>query len=70
MIASPQKRHHDSYFLSLVQDQEVDNFVNEILAERSASREDVLAALDHCALVMQPSESRAMIKHGVLRRLS
>ena len=69
MIASPRNRHHDSYFLSLSNDQEVDNFVTEILAERSVSREDVLNALDGCALRMSPSESRAMLKACVLHVL-
>ncbi|HEY5793312.1 MAG TPA: hypothetical protein VIS74_08435 [Chthoniobacterales bacterium] len=69
MIDSPQKRHHDSYFLSLLQDQEVDAFINEILTVRDTTREHVLDALDSCALIMQPSESRAMIKACVVRKV-
>jgi len=69
MIASPQSRHHDNYFLSLLQETDVENFVNEILSLRKVAREDVLNALDSCALVMAPSESRAMVKACVLHRL-
>lgn len=69
MIASPQNRHHESYFLSLSKDQDVDNFITEILAERPVTREDVLNALDTCSLRMAPSESRAMLKACVLHLL-